>query len=104
MTEEDGERAASTPRATQPCSSIDQQPITEEEAEDASTGEREGGDSTREAEEWGDSNAVGGVRVSEDSFKPPSGTGVAPSVDSKVSDSGSRGWLEWRVLQPLHNV
>ena len=43
--------------------------------------------------------------IAVESYSPhPSGTGVAPSVDRKVSDSRSRGWLEWRVLQPLHNV
>ena len=97
----DGERAASVPEAAQHCSSADQQPITEEEEEDTDAGGREGGGSTREGEvettrltEWGDSNAMGGVRTSEHSFKPPSGTGVTSSVDSKVSATGSHVWVE----------
>ena len=95
----DGERAASVPEAAQHCSSADQQPITEEEEEDTNAGEREGGGSTTEGEEettrlteWGEGNAMGGVRTSEHSFKPPSGTGVTSSVDSKVSATGSHVW------------
>ena len=95
----DGERAASVRQGTQHCSSVDQQPITEEEEEDTNAGEREGGGSTWEGEEettrlteWEDGTAMGGVRTSEHSFKPPSGTGVTSSVDSKVGDTGSHVW------------
>ena len=95
----DGERAASVPQAAQHCSSVDQQPITEEEEEDTNVGEREGSGSTREGEEettrlteWGDGTALGGVRTSEHSFKPPSSTGVTSSVDSKVGATGSHVW------------
>ena len=105
--EVDGEKATGVPQAKQPHSCIDQQPITEEEEEDASAGEREGGDSIGETEEeitrdGGDSNARCRVRSSDHSFKPPSGAGAASSMDGKVGAVAENGETEWRELPCLY--
>lgn len=105
--EVDGEKATGLPQAKQPHCCIDQQPITEEEEEDASAGEREGDDSIRETEEeitrdGGDSNGRDRVRSSGHSLKPPTGTGAASTVDGKVGAMAENGETEWRELLCLY--